>query len=81
MNDIAIDIVGALAVLFSGLALIELVYARYLRYCEKQLPAELEYDGSHHDEDWEDVYPDDIMAEDDKQRAADINASLHGGKW
>ena len=30
-------------------------------------------------EDWEGVYPDDIQADDDRQRAADMNAELGGG--
>jgi hypothetical protein len=31
------------------------------------------------DEDWGDVYPDDVMDDDNAQRAADMNATLNGG--
>jgi hypothetical protein len=31
------------------------------------------------DDEWCDVYPDDVMEDDNRQRAADMNATLRGG--
>ena len=37
-----------------------------------------EFMADHQDDEWDQCYPDDVMAEDDKQRAADLNEALRG---
>ena len=40
---------------------------------------DLEYEIEEESPDWDYVYPDDVMEDDNRQRAADMNATLSGG--